>query len=203
MPPDALAKLVALAKTDKRTDPRAAALRALARAGPQAKAARGEIESIATGKQQDGLALLAEVAVATMDGDPAKAASAVRAGLIDKKPDLRAAAVRVLVELGPAPHDLPALLTLIRDRDDATREAAVRCLGKLGPTAKEAMPRLVKLLIDDGVGDVRIAAATALGDIGPAALTAVPKLRQAIRDDRAVESAARKALEKLGVSDKK
>jgi HEAT repeat protein len=203
MPSDALAKLVALAKTDKRTDPRAAALQALARAGPRGKAARGEIESIATGKQQDGLALLAKVAVATMDGDPAKAAFAVRAGLIDKKPDLRAAAARVLVELGPEPDDLHALLKLIRDRDDATREAAVRCLGRLGPAAKEAVPRLVKLLIDDGVGDVRIAAATALGDIGPAALTAVPKLRQAIRDDRAVESAARKALEKLGIQEKK
>ena len=123
--------------------------------------------------------------------------------MIDKKPDLRAAAARALVELGPVPDDLPALLKLIKDRDDATREAAVRCLGKLGPAAKEAVPRLVKLLIEDGVGEVRIAAATALGDIGPAALPAVPKLRQAMRDDRAVEPAARKALEKMGIQEKK
>jgi hypothetical protein len=53
------------------------------------------------------------------------------------------------------------------------------------------------------VVEVRIAAASALGEIGPSALSAVPRLRQAIRDDRAVESAARKALEKLGLSEKK
>ena len=42
-----------------------------------------------------------------------------------------------------------------------------------------------------------------LGDIGPAAQAAVPKLQQAIREDRVVEPAARKALEKLGVKEKR
>jgi HEAT repeat protein len=200
---DALAKLVALAKSDKRTEPRAASLRALARAGARAKAAREEIEPIAVGKQQDGLALLAKVAVASIDGSPDKAALAVRTALLDKKLDLRATAVRILVEIGPEVVDLPALQKLIQDRNEATREAAARCLGKLGPAAREAVPRLVRLLFDDGVVEVRIAAATALGDIGPSALSAVPKLRQAIRDDRAVEPAARKALEKLGLPEKK
>jgi len=203
LPPEALEKLVALAKSDKRTDPRVAALRALAAAGTRAKSARDEIEPIAAGKHQDGLALLAKVAVAAMDGDPARATSAVRAGLADKKPDLRAAAVRALLELGPGTDDLPTLLKLLKDRDDATREAAARCLGRLGPAAKEAVPRLVKLLGDDGVSDVRVAAAAALGDIGPAALTAVPKLQRAVRDDRVIESTARRSLEKLGIPVKK
>jgi HEAT repeat protein len=203
IPPDALAKLVALATADKRTDPRAAALRALAVAGPRALAARSAIGPIASGQVQDGLALLAKIAIAAMDGDPAKATAAVRAGLVDKKPDVRAAAARALLELGPIPEDLPALARLLKDRDEAVREAAVRSLGKLGPAAKETVPQLVKLLTNDGLSQVRIAAAVALGEIGPDALSAVAKLQQAVRDDRVVEPAAKKALEKLGIRDKK
>lgn len=203
LPPAAAAKLVALAKSDKRTQPRAAALRALARAGPRAKSVREEIASIAEGRIQDGLALLARIAIAAMDGDSAGSAAVVRAGLTDKKADLRAAAVGALLDVGPRKEDLPVLLKLVRDRDGTTREAAVRCLGKLGPVAAEGVPGLVKLLADDGVGEVRAAAATALGEIGQPALAAVPKLRQAVRDDRTAEPAARKALENLGVNEKK
>jgi HEAT repeat protein len=94
-------------------------------------------------------------------------------------------------------------LKLLQERSGETRAAAARCLGRLGPAAKDVVPRLIKLLTDDPAGDVRSAAATALGDIGPAALAAVPKLKTAVRDDRAAEPAARKALEKLGVREKK
>ena len=80
---------------------------------------------------------MARIAVASMDGDPAKAVSAVRAGLIDKKPNLLAAAARALVELGPAQEDLPALLKLIMDRDDATREAAVRAWASSAPPRRK------------------------------------------------------------------
>jgi HEAT repeat protein len=166
-------------------------------------AARGEIETIANGKQQDGQALLAKIAVAAMDGDRAQAAAAVRAALADKKPPLRSAAVRALLDIGPKADDLPLLVKVLQDRDSETREAAVKCLGRLGPAAKDAVPRLTKLLTDDMAGDVRSAAAAALGDIGPAALAAVPKLKTVVRDDRAAEPAARKALEKLGVREKK
>ena len=41
---------------------------------------------MADAKQQDGLVLLAKIAIAAMDGDTAKAAAAIRAGLADKKP---------------------------------------------------------------------------------------------------------------------
>jgi len=203
IPPEATAKLAALAKSDKRTDPRAAALRALARAGPRAQSVREEIAAIAAGRIQDGLALLAKIAIAAMDGDLAGSAAVVRAGLTDKKADLRAAAVRALLDIGPKKEDLPALLKLVRDRDGTTREAAVLCLGKLGSVAVDGLPHFVKLLTEDAVAEVRIAAATALGEIGPAAQSAIPKLRQAVRDDRIAESAARKALEKLGEKEKR
>jgi HEAT repeat protein len=203
LPAEAVAKLVALAKSDPRTDPRLAALRALAEAGSRAKAAKGDIEPIANGKQQDGQALLAKVALAAIDGDTAKSAAVVRAGLTDKKPDVRGAAVGALVGIGPRPEDLPALLKLLKENNGETREAAVKCLGRLGPAAKEAVPQLTKFLIDDVIGEVRSACATALGDIGPAALASVPKLQEAARNDPPAAPAARKALEKLGVKERK
>jgi HEAT repeat protein len=202
LPADALAALVKMAKTDGKTDPRVAALGALADAGVQAKAAKGEIEALASNPRQDGLTLLAKIAAAAVDGDRAKAAVAVRAGLADKKADVRAAAAEALVGLGPTTDDLPAIRKLLKDGNSDTRQAAARCAGKLGPAAKEAVPQLVKLL-DDMVGPVRVAAADALGDIGPPALPAVEKLKEALRNDQTAAAAARKALEKLGVRDKK
>ena len=140
LPPEALAKLVALAKTDTRTDPRLPALRALADAGPRAKSAKSEIEAIANGKQQDGLALLAKVAIAAMDGDTAKAASRGSPDLTDKKPDVRAAAAGALLSVGPKPDDIPVLLKLLSERGAETREAAARCLGKLGSGREGSRP---------------------------------------------------------------
>jgi HEAT repeat protein len=203
LPPEALAKLVALAKTDGRTGPRVAALRALAEAGPRAKAARGDVDAIAAGPRQDAQAFWAKVAVAAIDGDAARSATAARAGLGDKKADIRAAAAAALFTLGPKPEDLPELLKLLKDRGSETREAAARCLGKLGPAAKDAVPQLTKLVADDLSGDVRTAAAEALGDIGPAALPAVEKLKEVRRTDATAGPAARKALEKLGVKEER
>jgi HEAT repeat protein len=200
LPPQALKKLVALAKTDPRTGPRAAALRALAIAGRHARTAKADIEPLARDPREDGLTLLAKVALAAMDGDATKSLAVVRAGLTDKKPDGRAAAAGALLGIGPQAEDLPALLKLLADRDADTRETAVKCLGRLGPAAKDAVGPLVKLLTNDTT-EVRIAAANALGDIGPAAFPAVPKLQQVARSDRTVEPAARKALEKLGVKE--
>jgi HEAT repeat protein len=200
LPPDALAALVKIAKTDRSTHARLAALRALAEAGPRVNAARGDIDAIANGPRQDGQALAAKVTVAAMDGDKAKAAAAVRAGLSDKKADVRVAAAIALVAIGPTADDLPALLKLLKDRGSDTREAAARGIGRLGAAAKDAVPPLIKLL-DDPSGEVRIAAAEALGDLGPAALAAVEKLKEARRNDPTAESAARKALEKLGVKE--
>ena len=138
-----------------------------------------------------------------MDGDKVKAAGAVcaRADRQERRCSRRRG--RVLLGLGPTSDDLPALLKLLRDQGAETREAAVRCLGRLGPAAKDAVPQLTKLLSDDISGEVRLAAAEALGDLGPAALPAVEKLKEARRNDPVAAAAARKALEKLGVQEKR
>jgi HEAT repeat protein len=204
-PAEALAKLVALARTDRGTGVRFAALRALVAAGKGASPVRADVAAIAGGKIPE-FALLAKVALASMDGDAAKAGADVRAALGDRNAQVRAAAAGSLVVVGPAASDLPALTKLLRDRAAGTREAAANCLAKLGPAAKEAVPQLATLLDDEEV-PVRVAAVEALGEFGPAALPAVEKLKE-LRGaggagDRQVAAAARKALDKLGVKEKR
>jgi HEAT repeat protein len=193
--PAALAALVKMAQADSRNEPRVAALRAIATAGPRAAAAKGELSAIA-GDQNAWRALWAKVALAAVDGDATKAAPAVRAGLSDKSPPVRVAAAEALPVVGGATAaDLPALTRLLRESSDGAKEAAARAIGPLGAAAKEAVPRLTELLADK-VGSVRIAAADALGQIGPAAAPAAVKLR-GLTTDPLVGPTARKALEKV------
>ena len=171
-----------------------------AQAGPRAKPARGDLEAIAADTQV-GLALWAKVGLAAIDGDIAKSAPAVRSALTDRRFPARTAGVEVLFLIGPTMSDLPALVKLLRDIESRTREFAARCIGAIGPQAKEAVPESI-LLLNDREGEVRIAAANALGEMGPAGLPAVEKLKDLRRDSLAA-SAAGKALEKLGVVEKK
>jgi HEAT repeat protein len=200
LPPEALAKLVLLAKSDNHTNTRLAAIRALAMAGLRAKPAKADMEAVANGPQP-GLALWAKVGLAAMDGDVAKSAPAIRAALTDRVPAARSAAAETLLLIGPVAADVPALLKLLKDLGSTTRAAAARCIGTLGSKAKETVPQLLPLL-DDGDGEVRIATAEALGNIGVATLPEMEKLKALLRDPL-VESAARKALEKLMVAEKK
>lgn len=197
LPPDALLALLNLAKSDSRHVVRAAAVRALAEAGPRARAARPELQSLAN-NAAPGVQLWAKVAIAAMDGNVLSAAPTVRAALADPDVMVRMAAAECLLLIGPIPADLPLLLGLLRE--PAGREAAIRAIGRLGPAAKEAVPRLAELL-DDRDSRVRIAAAEALGQIGaPAALAAIPKLREVLRDPL-VATAARRSLDQLGVKE--
>jgi HEAT repeat protein len=200
LPPEALTKLVSLAKSDKNTIVRLAAIRAIAMSGPRANPAKAEMEAIAAGPQL-GLALWAKVSLASMDGDISKAAPTVRAALTDKYPTARSAAAETLLLIGPSPADLPALIKLLKDLGSTARAASVRCIGSLGTKAKESAPHLLPLL-SDGEGDVRIATAEALGNIGVASLPVMERLK-AIGRDPLVESTARKAMEKLSAADKK
>ena len=202
LPPDALAALVKLVKPEgpKRADSKltvqVAAVRAMAGAGPRAKAARGDLDALATNSKLAGLALWAKVAVAAIDGDATKAAGTVRAGLSDKLQETRTAAAEALALVGATAADVPALLKLLKEPAGAKQAAAV-ALGTIGAPAKEAVPRLAELLTD-AASDVRIAAADALGGMGPAASPAATKLREALRDPL-VAAHARKALDRIGI----
>ncbi|AWM41343.1 putative lyase [Gemmata obscuriglobus] len=194
LPPNALDALLKLVKSDSRTGPRVAALLALAAAGTRAQPARAEVEAL-TNSPQANLALLAKVAQAAIDGDTSKVAPAVRTGLRDRNPAVRAAAVEAVLVIGPIKDDLPALLTLLKELGSTTRGTAAAAIGRLGPTAQDAVPQLTRLL-DDHDSEVRITAVEALGRIGPAAQPAVRKLKELLRDPL-VWPVAQKALEKI------
>jgi HEAT repeat protein len=103
--------------------------------------------------------------------------------------------------IGTSAADLPVLIRLLKDAGSTTRAAAAHCIGTLGTKARETVSQLLPLL-NDGDGEVKIAAAEALGDIGVASLPVTEKLK-ALQRDPLAEPAARKALEKLSIADKK
>ncbi|MBN9122050.1 MAG: HEAT repeat domain-containing protein [Planctomycetes bacterium] len=195
LPPDALATLQRMAKSDARNGPRVAALRAITAAGPRARAAKADLEAIAGGPQP-GLALWAKVASAAIDGDVKRTAPTVRAGLADRNAQARSAAAEALLVIGPTDADLPILLKLMKDVVGTTRAASATAAGRLGASAKDAVPQLRRLL-DDREVEVRVAAADALGQIGPAARPAMAKLNELLADP-SVKLAAQRALDKIG-----
>lgn len=199
IPEKALARLVAVAKTDSRLAPRVAALRGLAALGPRARPIRGEVESLAAQSQAD-LVLWSKVVLAAIDGDVTKAAEAVRAGLAEPSAAIRAAAAEGLLLVGPARTDLPVLLKLLKDSGAGTRAAAARSVARIGPAAKEAVPLLTNLL-RDGDDEVKLAAILALAEMGPAAKPAIDRLKE-LRGESPIGEAAKKALEKIGWREK-
>ena len=82
------------------------------------------------------------------------------------------------------------------------RKHAAETLGEIGPEAKDAIPRLVELLMDLKEA-LREAAAGALGEIGSAAKDAVPKLVALLKDTHDyVRLAAASALGEIGAEAK-
>jgi HEAT repeat protein len=108
----------------------------------------------------------------------------------------RAAAARILGELGPAAKDaVPDLQAALGDPDKEVRRNAARSLGDIGKASKPAVAALGKALKDQDP-QVRQAAAYALGRIGDPA--AKPLLEAAKKDtNEDVKHAAQKALKAL------
>lgn len=194
LPPDALAALLKMAKSDSRNGPRVSALQALAVAGTRAKSARPEVEAL-TNNPQAGLAFLAKLALTAIDGDVKNAAPMVRAGLSDRNPAVRASAAEAVLVIGPTKEELPALLNLLKEPGATVRGAAATAIGQIGPAAKDAVPQLIRLL-DDRDSEVRIPATVALGRIGTPAQPAVRKLKELLRDPL-VWPSAQKALKEI------
>ena len=75
---------------------------------------------------------------------------------------------------------VPVFVEALQDKDQNMRRAALDALGAIGPAAKEAVPAITNVLLDDDRkrGDMCIAAAGALGRIGPAASVSIPTLNR-------------------------
>jgi hypothetical protein len=128
--------------------------------------------------------------------DPAEHVAGLVVTLKSENPAERAAAARILGEMGPAAKDgVPDLIVVLGDADGAVRRSAARSLGDIGPAARAAGPALVKTL-QDRDWQVRQAAAYALGRVGSP--EARPALEAAKKDtNENVKRAAKTALKAL------
>ncbi len=77
----------------------------------------------------------------------------------------------------PAEKAVPGLIDALQDKDDGIRSQALEVLGKMGDSAKEAVPAIEHVLLNDEYIGVREKAAETLGHIGPAAKSAIPALK--------------------------
>ncbi|MGA8164435.1 MAG: HEAT repeat domain-containing protein, partial [Waddliaceae bacterium] len=102
---------------------------------------------------------------------------------------LRKEAFSVLKGIGPAAEEaVPALIEVLRNREDLFRWDAAITLAAIGPAAEEAVPALIEALRDEvsrgedkcaNLGGIIIT----LGYIGYAAKEAVPALIETLRDE--------------------
>lgn len=83
------------------------------------------------------------------------------------------------IDANPAVQDL---IVALDDEDYGVRRYAAEALGSIGKEAKDAVPKLAKLLTKDPNSSVRGSAAEALGNIAPNDKTLVPVLNEALTD---------------------
>lgn len=141
-------------------------------------------------------ASLLPCAAALAQQDPVKDVQELMVTLKSEKVAERAAAARILGELGPAAKEaVPDLQAALGDADKDVRRCAARALGDIGRASKPAVAALGKTL-KDGDAQVRQAAAYALGRIGDPG--AKPFLEAAKKDtNEGVKRAAKDALKAL------
>ncbi|MCG3178746.1 MAG: hypothetical protein BIFFINMI_01075 [Phycisphaerae bacterium] len=181
------------ALSDRESDVRANAARALGWAGPAAADAAAPLAD----RLAKDAELVVRAAAATAIGCIApQSQAALVAALSDKEYNVRVAAAEALGNCGPAAKGAAdALVKLLADPRGEVRRAAVQALGRLG----EAAALATALSADDA--QVRGWSARALGDMGNAAAAAVPALVKAAADgDPQVRREAVLSLALLGPS---
>jgi HEAT repeat protein len=109
-------------------------------------------------------------------------------------PDLRHAALRILMKLDPAAA-LPVLMLRLEAGETATRSGAAHAIGAFGPRAGVAVPALTRLLRQP---ELQAAALQALEALGIAARPAVPDLVELLRTSAPSSEASLGAARTLG-----
>jgi len=136
-------------------------------------------------------------------GSPARDAVPALVQMLRTDPigSVREAAAGALVEIDPGgPDVVPTLIEALGVGWSGLSIAAADALGVVGPEARDAVPALVKMMLDARSVPTHEAAADALGNIGPDARDAVPALVDSLGADDAygpVRSDA-EALGKIG-----
>ena len=159
---------------------------------------------------------LAEIGPAAKETIPS-----IRAALNDTNADVRAAAAKSLGKFADR-DSLPALKTLMKDKDPEVRQSVVEAFSHLKEDAKTTVPILVEVLktppsklkttlrigdrteTGDDYSEIAVVgeAFNALGRLGPAAQAAVPELlRQARLPENRFAQSAYRALRKVSPED--
>ena len=119
-------------------------LLALARIGPEVKAAALALAGLLNDEEQPVAVMAAEILaeIGHQRYPQSRRCSGARIGR-------SGTAARVLERIGPeAQTVLPALVELLADKDSLVRYNAAEHLGEIGPNGKTALPALVKLFED-------------------------------------------------------
>ncbi len=194
-------KVLAAKLSDADVGVRVAAVRALAKMGPVAKSAKGDLlQRLSDDEFGD-------------DGEPVWYASAVALGKIDpemipeirnwlKQDDVRmqVIAATVIHEIGPTAKDvLPIVLELVKNDDSRVRISMIYALMGLKSEAAPAVPQLLALLRHEDF-HTRYWTCRAIGRIGlPITQPAVPILVELLEDETpSVRGNAAASLGKLG-----
>jgi HEAT repeat protein len=171
---------------------RAKSARGLAKAGPQARFAFGQLMIAVDDEEQ----AVREAAVQAIAGIGAEAVPTLVQFLTHSDKYVRRNAVWGLGKLGPAAASaLTALCTALMDGDPRTASGAAQAIGAMGAAGAKAIPALDTAMRGANVVLCRLAS-KALSQIGPPAL---PILLKALRDaDPFIRSEAAIALGWMG-----
>jgi len=145
------------------------------------------LPELSTAAKQDGEASVRASAVRALARlNDQRGVAAIASALSDASPDVRSAALDVVIIVS-AFRDYAALLPLLGDPDAKLRAHAARLCGEFRVVAAEAT--LSALLAGDSSADARKAAAWALGRIGGAGGRAALQKQKPLEQDQLVLSA--------------
>lgn len=178
--------------------------RALAKIGPQASVAVPELALAAADGGDPALQAEALAALAAIGPEASEAVPVAIQQLQSESPEVRGPAVYLLGSLGPAAKEaVPVLRKMLTSRDEFDRLLAAWALVYVTPenaeARKEAIPLLLRAVLDSPRIPVRVEAARTLGKIGGNAPLVRNTLSKVAKDDSSeeVREAAAAALDAL------
>jgi HEAT repeat protein len=169
---------------------------ALAKLGPQSRAAAAELTE-ALGDSDEEVRKHAAQALVAIGPEEKAALPGIGEALKTRDEALRQAAARALMRADPDTA-LPFFVAALKDDDVGVRKTAVVCIGQLGPRALTAADR-VRPLVDDPNLAVRLPAAETLWLIQRQPFVPVQALNAMLKDrDPKIRQGAAEALGRIG-----